>query len=115
MSLLTSIFQSPSQTTHPTCPHSHPPYPSPLLLPPQVRLLLGEIPERVEFSAPGMREPLTPYFELTCAVRSGDLATFRYGYHGGGAWWCSVVLEEGELSVRARCFVHSCCLPFALS
>lgn len=43
----------------------------------QVRLLLGEIPERVEFSAPGMREPLTPYFELTCAVRSGDLATFR--------------------------------------
>lgn len=43
----------------------------------QVRLLLGEIPERAEFSAPGMREPLTPYFELTCAVRSGDLATFR--------------------------------------
>lgn len=42
-----------------------------------VRLLLGEIPERAEFSAPGMREPLTPYFELTCAVRSGDLATFR--------------------------------------
>lgn len=45
--------------------------------PPQVRLLLGEIPERAEFSAPGMRQPLTPYFELTCAVRSGDLATFR--------------------------------------
>jgi len=46
-------------------------------VPLQVRLLLGEIPERGEFSAPGMREPLTPYFELTCAVRSGDLATFR--------------------------------------
>eukprot|EP00878_Enallax_costatus_P015837 GHUV01016597.1.p1 GENE.GHUV01016597.1~~GHUV01016597.1.p1 ORF type:complete len:401 (+),score=128.17 GHUV01016597.1:196-1398(+) len=42
-----------------------------------VRLLLGEIPEHAEFSAPGMRQPLTPYFELTCAVRSGDLATFR--------------------------------------
>lgn len=42
-----------------------------------VRLLLGEIPERAEFSAPGMMQPLTPYFELTCAVRSGDLATFR--------------------------------------
>eukprot|EP00882_Tetradesmus_deserticola_P014365 GHRQ01015276.1.p1 GENE.GHRQ01015276.1~~GHRQ01015276.1.p1 ORF type:complete len:403 (+),score=216.15 GHRQ01015276.1:614-1822(+) len=42
-----------------------------------VRLLLGEVPERVEFSAPGMRTPLAPYFELTCAVRSGDLAQFR--------------------------------------
>jgi hypothetical protein len=43
----------------------------------QVRLLLGEIPERVEFSTPGMRAPLQSYFELTTAVRSGDLATFR--------------------------------------
>lgn len=42
-----------------------------------VRLLLGEIPERVEFSTPGMRAPLQPYFELTTAVRSGDLATFQ--------------------------------------
>ena len=42
-----------------------------------MRLLLGEIPERAEFDAPGMRGPLAPYFELTCAVRSGDLATFR--------------------------------------
>jgi hypothetical protein len=59
----------------PKNPDSHPhPYVGSHL---QVRLLLGEIPERAEFSAPGMREPLTPYFELTCAVRSGDLATFR--------------------------------------
>lgn len=42
-----------------------------------VRLLLGEVPEREEFSAPGMRTALAPYFELTCAVRSGDLAQFR--------------------------------------
>lgn len=42
-----------------------------------VRLLLGEIPERAEFSAHGMRAALRPYFELTTAVRSGDLATFR--------------------------------------
>lgn len=41
-----------------------------------VRLLLGEIPDRVEFTAPGMRAPLQPYFELTTAVRSGDLAQF---------------------------------------
>ncbi|GBF97272.1 26S proteasome non-ATPase regulatory subunit 3 [Raphidocelis subcapitata] len=43
----------------------------------RVRLLLGEIPERAEFSAPGMRAALAPYFELTTAVRSGDLGTFR--------------------------------------
>ncbi len=42
-----------------------------------VRLLLGEIPERSEFSVPGMRAALQPYFELTTAVRSGDLTTFK--------------------------------------
>ena len=31
----------------------------------------------MEFSTPGMRAPLQPYFELTTAVRSGDLATFQ--------------------------------------
>jgi 26S proteasome regulatory subunit N3 len=41
-----------------------------------VRLLLGEVPDRAEFSAPGMHAPLKPYFELTNAVRSGDLARF---------------------------------------
>jgi hypothetical protein len=45
--------------------------------PPKVRLLLGEIPERAEFSVPGMQAALRPYFELTTAVRSGDLATFK--------------------------------------
>lgn len=53
---------------------------------PQVRLLLGEIPERAEFSVTGMRAPLQPYFELTTAVRSGDLATFRCGRVGVRAW-----------------------------
>jgi 26S proteasome regulatory subunit N3 len=42
-----------------------------------VRLLLGEVPERSEFAAPGMRAPLALYFELTTAVRAGDLAAFE--------------------------------------
>lgn len=42
-----------------------------------VRLLLGEIPERADFTAPGMRAPLLPYFELTQVVRSGDLLQFK--------------------------------------
>lgn len=42
-----------------------------------VRLLLGEIPERSIFMQPGMRKALRPYFELTNAVRIGDLELFR--------------------------------------
>ncbi len=43
-----------------------------------VRLLLGDIPERVDLTAPGMQVPLVPYFDLTQAVRSGDLIKFKY-------------------------------------
>eukprot|EP00897_Mesotaenium_endlicherianum_P004312 jgi/Mesen1/3909/ME000208S02918 len=42
-----------------------------------VRLLLGEIPERTTFMQPGMRGALQPYFELTNAVRIGDLDLFH--------------------------------------
>ncbi|KAK3129571.1 hypothetical protein QOZ80_6BG0481790 [Eleusine coracana subsp. coracana] len=42
-----------------------------------VRLLLGEIPERTIFMQKGMKAALTPYFELTNAVRVGDLELFR--------------------------------------
>ncbi|KAL5201495.1 hypothetical protein ABZP36_035849 [Zizania latifolia] len=42
-----------------------------------VRLLLGEIPERTVFMQKGMKAALTPYFELTNAVRVGDLELFR--------------------------------------
>ncbi|KAK9819846.1 hypothetical protein WJX72_003182 [[Myrmecia] bisecta] len=41
-----------------------------------VRLLLGEIPEHSEFQQQGLQEALAPYFELTQAVRCGDLNTF---------------------------------------
>ncbi|ONK57650.1 uncharacterized protein A4U43_C09F2670 [Asparagus officinalis] len=42
-----------------------------------VRLLLGEIPERTVFMQKGMKKALTPYFELTNAVRIGDLELFK--------------------------------------
>eukprot|EP00243_Klebsormidium_subtile_P001516 TRINITY_DN12692_c0_g1_i1.p1 TRINITY_DN12692_c0_g1~~TRINITY_DN12692_c0_g1_i1.p1 ORF type:complete len:493 (+),score=146.53 TRINITY_DN12692_c0_g1_i1:202-1680(+) len=42
-----------------------------------VRLLLGEIPERTTFIQPGLREALKPYFELTNAVRIGNLELFH--------------------------------------
>ena len=42
-----------------------------------VRLLLGEIPEHQDFTQPGLRKPLQAYYELTQAVRGGDLTLFR--------------------------------------
>ncbi|KAH7867049.1 hypothetical protein Vadar_028264 [Vaccinium darrowii] len=42
-----------------------------------VRLLLGEIPERTVFMQKGMEKALRPYFELTNAVRVGDLKLFK--------------------------------------
>jgi len=42
-----------------------------------VLLLLGEIPERTHFTTPGMRKALKPYFNLTQAIRKGDLKAFQ--------------------------------------
>ncbi|CAK0761462.1 hypothetical protein CVIRNUC_002862 [Coccomyxa viridis] len=42
-----------------------------------VRLLLGEVPEHTEFTAPGLAEPLAAYFSIAQAVRAGDLTAFR--------------------------------------
>lgn len=42
-----------------------------------IRLLLGEIPERIEFQAAGMHVALQAYLELTAAVRSGDVQQFN--------------------------------------
>ena len=44
-----------------------------------VHLLLGEIPEHLEFTAPGLEAPLRPYAALAQAVRGGDLTAFQYG------------------------------------
>ncbi len=42
-----------------------------------VRLLLSDVPERTELTAPALSIALQPYFDLTAAVRAGDLTTFR--------------------------------------
>ncbi|KAF3619951.1 putative 26S proteasome non-ATPase regulatory subunit 3 [Capsicum annuum] len=42
-----------------------------------VHLLLGEIPERTVFTQRRMEKALRPYFELTYAIRVGDLELFR--------------------------------------
>jgi 26S proteasome regulatory subunit N3 len=42
-----------------------------------VELLLGEIPDRAIFREPPLRKPLLPYFQLTQAVRNGDLVQFN--------------------------------------
>merc|ERR1711993_64153 len=43
-----------------------------------VQLLLGNIPERQLFLQPANKEALAPYFELTKAVRSGELDKFQH-------------------------------------
>ena len=41
-----------------------------------VQLLLGEIPDRATFRDPLLRRALVPYYQLTQAVRTGDLTLF---------------------------------------
>ena len=43
-----------------------------------VQLLMGDIPEKSLFSQAILKNPLEPYFELTQAVRSGDLTRFQH-------------------------------------
>ncbi|XP_056099380.1 26S proteasome non-ATPase regulatory subunit 3 [Rhinichthys klamathensis goyatoka] len=42
-----------------------------------VELLLGEIPDRLQFRQPSLKRSLMPYFLLTQAVRTGNLAKFN--------------------------------------
>ncbi|KAJ2787320.1 26S proteasome non-ATPase regulatory subunit [Coemansia interrupta] len=46
-----------------------------------VDLLMGNIPERSLFRIPILKKPLQPYFELTQAVRVGDLSQFQEVVH----------------------------------
>ncbi|KAJ2386431.1 26S proteasome non-ATPase regulatory subunit [Coemansia sp. RSA 2603] len=46
-----------------------------------VDLLMGNIPERSLFRIPILNKPLQPYFELTQAVRVGDLSQFQEVVH----------------------------------
>mmetsp|Transcript_14632 Transcript_14632/g.26235 ORF Transcript_14632/g.26235 Transcript_14632/m.26235 type:complete len:515 (-) Transcript_14632:187-1731(-) len=43
-----------------------------------VQLLMGDMPERSEFSKPEFELPLLPYFELCKAVRNGSLAEYDH-------------------------------------
>ena len=47
-------------------------------------MLLGEVPERAEFAVPGLSQPLQPYYEVTQAVRRGNLEAFAQVWVGGG-------------------------------
>jgi 26S proteasome regulatory subunit N3 len=42
-----------------------------------VELLLGEIPDKATFRQPQLKKALQPYFQLTQAVRTGNLARFN--------------------------------------
>lgn len=42
-----------------------------------VELLLGDIPDRATFRVPSLRKTLAPYFQLTQAVRTGNLPRFN--------------------------------------
>uniref|UniRef100_A0A8C1ZH47 26S proteasome non-ATPase regulatory subunit 3 n=1 Tax=Cyprinus carpio TaxID=7962 RepID=A0A8C1ZH47_CYPCA len=42
-----------------------------------VELLLGEIPDRLQFRQPSLKRSLLPYFLMTQAVRAGNLAKFN--------------------------------------
>ncbi len=42
-----------------------------------VELLLGEIPDKATFRNPQLRKALQPYFQLTQAVQTGNLAKFN--------------------------------------
>ncbi|ESO86782.1 hypothetical protein LOTGIDRAFT_207043 [Lottia gigantea] len=42
-----------------------------------VELLLGDIPDRLTFRQPSMKKTLAPYFQLTQAVRGGNLIKFN--------------------------------------
>ena len=42
-----------------------------------VELLLGEIPDKATFRNPQLKKTLQPYFQLTQAVRTGNLARFN--------------------------------------
>jgi hypothetical protein len=70
-----------------------------------VRLLLGEVPDRVELSAPDTARQLAPYFALAAAVRGGDLAAFRWGGR------CTHAAPPRPHTPPCRCL--ACCPPIA--
>lgn len=63
-----------------------------------VQLLMGEVPERATFTAPEMAGALVPYFDLTKAVRVGDVASFRQTLEANAAAFA----RDGTLTLARR-------------
>mmetsp|Transcript_54386 Transcript_54386/g.80692 ORF Transcript_54386/g.80692 Transcript_54386/m.80692 type:complete len:563 (-) Transcript_54386:33-1721(-) len=67
-----------------------------------VQLLMGEIPKRNSFFAPGMKVELAPYLQITQAVRRGDLRVF----HDTVAKNQERLMEDGMYTLISR-LAHS--------
>jgi len=74
-----------------------------------VELLLGDIPDRATFRIPYMKKTLSPYYQLTQAVRMGALAKFnqvldKYGskFHEEGTYTLIVRLRHNVIKAGIR-------------
>lgn len=74
-----------------------------------VELLLGDIPDKAIFRHPTMRKTLQPYFQLTQAVRTGQLAKFsqvldKYGkkFEAEGTYTLIVRLRHNVIKTGVR-------------
>ncbi|CAF3048649.1 unnamed protein product [Rotaria socialis] len=68
--LLTAIRKAPQQTAVGFRQNAHK-----FLI--TVELLLGDIPDKATFKNPQLKRSLDPYYQLTLAVRAGDLSRFK--------------------------------------
>ncbi|KAK3579272.1 hypothetical protein CHS0354_033350 [Potamilus streckersoni] len=74
-----------------------------------VELLLGDIPDREVFRQPILKKTLDPYFQLTQAVRSGDLPNFnqvltKYGekFQAEGTYTLIIRLRHNVIKAGVR-------------
>ncbi|NWV22453.1 PSMD3 ATPase, partial [Origma solitaria] len=76
-----------------------------------VELLLGEIPDRLQFRQPSLKRSLMPYFLLTQAVRTGNLAKFnqvldQFGdkFQADGTYTLIIRLRHNVIKTGRRVF-----------
>lgn len=80
---------------------SHTAHSPPCLDVPQVRLLLGEVPDRTEFTAPDWAQQLVPYFDITQA--SGVAASCAVLAVAWALVWVKPLLCACMSQVAATC------------